>query len=351
MSDVILASFELGSSFWPTFDPFLFCVHHEDHYPAGNAEMGPDAPLAGRRMGMDFEGLGGWRMYHGRVVPGFPQHPHRGFETVSIVRRGVMDHSDSLGASARFGEGDVQWMTAGRGIVHAEMFPLRRRDADNPAELFQLWLNLPAVSKMVEPHFSMLWAPTIPEVQVGGSERGGACVRLIAGAFAGQRAPKPPPHSWASSATSEVAIWTIRIAAGAHLTLPPASAGLSRTLYVFRGEGLRLGEHELPARCGLRLDPEAAISLVGGDVEVEILLLQGRPIGEPVVRHGPFVMNTAAEIQQAMRDYRRTGFGGWPWASEGPVHAREAGRFAVHADGRRELPGQAERAESTETSA
>ncbi|HFE44269.1 MAG TPA: pirin family protein [Nannocystis exedens] len=347
MPDVILASFELGG-FWPTVDPFLFCVHHDDHYPAGNAEMGPDASLEGRRMGMDFEGRDGWRMYHGRVVPGFPQHPHRGFETVTIARRGFIDHSDSLGATARFGAGDVQWMTAGRGIVHSEMFPLRRREADNPTELFQLWLNLPAAKKMVDPHFSMLWAPTIPEVQIGEEGRAGVSVRVIAGVFAGQQAAKPPPHSWASAADSEVAIWTIRIAAGARLTLPPAKAGLSRTLYVFRGEGLRLDGHRLPARCGLRLDPEAAISLVSGDVEVEVLLLQGRPIGESVVQHGPFVMNTAAEIQQAIRDYQRTGFGAWPWASPGPVHPRQAGRFAVHADGRRESPAQAETIEPTE---
>ena len=95
--------------------------------------MGPDASLAGRSIGQDFEGKDGWRMYHGDVVPGFPQHPHRGFETVTIVRQGFIDHSDSLGATARFGAGDVQWLTAGRGIVHSEMFPLLDRDRREPA--------------------------------------------------------------------------------------------------------------------------------------------------------------------------------------------------------------------------
>ena len=120
---VILQAFALGFQ-WPTFDPFLFCVHHDDAYPAGNESFGPAASLAGRNIGMDFEGKEGWRMYHGDVVPGFPRHPHRGFETVTLVRRGYIDHSDSLGAKARFGHGDCQWMTAGRGIVHCEMFPL-----------------------------------------------------------------------------------------------------------------------------------------------------------------------------------------------------------------------------------
>ncbi|HEY8946720.1 MAG TPA: pirin family protein, partial [Polyangiaceae bacterium] len=96
---------------WATVDPFLFCVHHDDAYPEGNERMGPAASLEGRRLGQDFDPKNAWRMYHGEVVPGFPQHPHRGFETVTIVRRGFIDHSDSLGATARFGAGDVQWLT------------------------------------------------------------------------------------------------------------------------------------------------------------------------------------------------------------------------------------------------
>src|SRR5262252_29451 len=116
---------------WPTPDPFLFCAYHNDAYPKGNEHFGPATSLAGRNIGMDFEGKDGWRMYHGEVVPGFPRHPHRGFETVTLARRGYIDHSDSLGAQARFGQGDVQWLTAGAGIVHSEMFPLLERDRDN----------------------------------------------------------------------------------------------------------------------------------------------------------------------------------------------------------------------------
>ena len=141
---------------WETADPFLFCVHHDDAYPRANARLGPDAPLAGRELGQDFSRKDGWSMYHGMVVPGFPAHPHRGFETVTIVRKGLIDHSDSLGAAARYGGGDVQWLTAGSGVVHAEMFPLLDRAAPNPLELFQIWLNLAAADKMVDPHFTML---------------------------------------------------------------------------------------------------------------------------------------------------------------------------------------------------
>ena len=105
-------------------------------------------------------------MYHGEVVPGFPQHPHRGFETVTIVRRGLIDHSDSLGAAARFGRGDMQWLTAGGGHrATRRCSRSSRRDKPNPLELFQIWLNLPAADKMVDPHFTMLWDSDIPRAR------------------------------------------------------------------------------------------------------------------------------------------------------------------------------------------
>ncbi|HEY4377085.1 MAG TPA: pirin family protein, partial [Acidimicrobiales bacterium] len=177
MSDEVLQTVPLGFQ-WPTIDPFLFCVHHDDAYPAGDERLAPAASLEGRDIGADFEGIDGWRMYHGEVVPGFPSHPHRGFETVTFVRQGFIDHADSLGAAARFGTGDTQWVTAGAGVVHSEMFPLLRRDAPNPVELFQIWLNLPAKDKLVEPHFTMLWDRTIPRL-----EAPGVVVRVIAGSL------------------------------------------------------------------------------------------------------------------------------------------------------------------------
>ena len=339
---VVQSVVELGFP-WTTFDPFLFCVHHDDAYPRGTEAMGPDpALLRGRNLGMDFEGKGGWRMYHGDVVPGFPRHPHRGFETVTLVRRGFIDHSDSLGATARFGHGDAQWMTAGQGIVHSEMFPLVQRDADNPLELFQLWLNLPRRSKMVKPHFSMLWNEKIPRLRLGDDENGdgadGVELALVAGQVGDTLAPAPPPDSWASSPESEVAIFTMKLAPGAAWTIPPASSGVLRTLYFFAGDTLEVGDQRVAAPLGVRVRADRPTPLRNGDAPSEVLMLQGRPIGEPVVQHGPFVMNTPDEIRQAMLDYRRTEFGGWPWESDGPVHSREEGRFAVHVGGRKERP-------------
>ncbi len=176
VSDLIIESAPLRDGAWPTVDPFLFCAYHRDDYPRGNGALGPAEPLTGRDLGMDFSRKDGWSMYHGKTIPGFPQHPHRGFETVTIARRGLVDHADSLGATARYGNGDVQWLTAGSGIVHSEMFPLLESGAPNPLDLFQIWLNLPAADKMVDPYFSMQWATTMPVI-----DSGGVLVTVVAG--------------------------------------------------------------------------------------------------------------------------------------------------------------------------
>lgn len=322
---------------WDTLDPFLFCVHHDDAYPEGDSRMAPRASLAGRDIGQDFAGLDGWRMYHGHVVPGFPAHPHRGFETITIMRRGHIDHSDSLGATARIGPGDVQWMTAGSGIVHCEMFPLLQEDAPNPVELFQIWINLPASEKMCEPHFTMLWDHDVPTVRHTDEAGRATEVTVVAGNLAGSRAPAPPPRSWASRVDSLVAIWSIRMGRLARFTLPAGPGSANRMLYLFSGSA-KVAGHATNPKVGLRLKPDVPVELVAGEEGADLLLLQGRPIGEPVVSQGPFVMNTREQIQQAFSDYQRTRFGGWPWKGSDPVHPREEGRFARHADGRLERP-------------
>jgi quercetin 2,3-dioxygenase len=340
MRDPILDVKPLGFA-WETTDPFLFCVHHDDAYPAGNEKMGPAASLAGRNIGQDFAGKDGWRMYHGEEVPGFPAHPHRGFETVTIVRRGYCDHSDSLGAAARFGQGDVQWLTAGGGIQHSEMFPLIAKDKPNPLELFQIWLNLPAENKMVPAHFTMLWSDTIPQISFTDETGRKTDVTIIAGSMSDKRAPAPPPNSWASRADADVAIWNVRMQPGARWTLPKAhNEKTARTVYFFKGAALKVGARLFDKHAGIRVQSDVDLELVAGEDECEVLVLQGKPIGQPVVQHGPFVMNSREQIQSAFMDYQRTRFGGWPWKSSGPVHPRDKGRFAKHADGKIEERGQ-----------
>lgn len=331
--NIILKTKPLGFQ-WTTQDPFLFCVHHEDAYPRGNAEMGPDKSLlSGRNMGNDFHMKDGFRMYHGQTVPGFPGHPHRGFETVTVVRKGMVDHSDSMGAAGRYGDGDVQWMTSGKGVQHAEMFPLIKQDEDNPMELFQIWLNLPRKSKMVDPHFKMLWNEKIPKVDITDKNGRVSKMEVIAGEFEKNKAPIPPPNSWATPKENDVAIWNIHMDAEAILTIPAAQQGVNRSIYFYAGDSLEINGTALKFYHSADVKGDKYIELKSGKKECKVLILQGRPINEPVVQHGPFVMNTIEEIQETYREFQRTRFGGWPWPKYDNVHAANKGRFAQHADG------------------
>ena len=324
---------QLGAQ-WVTQDPFLFCAYHLDSYPKGNKDLGPDASLEGRNIGQDFQSKDGWNMYHGNKVPGFPAHPHRGFETVTIVERGLADHSDSLGAAGRFGNGDVQWMTAGKGVQHCEMFPLLDKEKENPLLLFQLWLNLPRANKMVEPHFKMLWNEDIPVHSFSDAQGKQISIKLISGDYETQKAPDAAPDSWAADSNNNVAIWLVSMEAGASWEIPTTPTKVNRTLYFYEGNTIETEGYTIPKEHGIDLHPDQAISIQNGDAAASFLFLQGQPIGENVVQQGPFVMNSHQEINEAIQEYRETEFGGWPWPSHDHTHGAERGRFAKHADGR-----------------
>ncbi|MBC7380806.1 MAG: pirin family protein [Burkholderiaceae bacterium] len=274
---------------WETADPFLFCAYHDDAYPRGNGQMGPAATLAGREIG----------------------------------------------------QGDAQWLTAGGGVVHSEMFPLLDDDKPNPLELFQIWLNLPAKNKMAPAHFTMFWGKDIPRATFRDEAGRETTVSTVAGQLAGAGEPlPPPPDSWAAQPEADVAIWTVRMAPGARWTLPAAAGKQTRrTLYFFKGRRFTVGGQEVTGPAAISLQADVPVELISADdSESEFLLLQGRPIAEPVAQYGPFVMNTQAEVMQTMQDYRRTQFGGWPWPDSAPVHGRDAERFARHPNGRKEVP-------------
>ena len=218
---------------------------------------------------MDFAGRDGWRMYHGDVVPGFPQHPHRGFETVTYVRKGLIDHSDSLGATARFGRGDVQWLTAAGGIVHSEMFPLVERDRAQPAR---------AVPDLAQPARRPQDGRPVLHDALGRRHPHGRDRRRRRaphGAHGDRRRgrgrdvtpPQPPPSSWASAPESDLAIWHLAFEPGSSWTLPPAAGpDTIRMLYVFDGDvaaGRRpMRGHELGKDTGavLRCDEPVAVA-------------------------------------------------------------------------------------------
>jgi redox-sensitive bicupin YhaK (pirin superfamily) len=321
---------------WPVVDPFLFCAHHIDFYPKGNDKLGPDASLDGRDIGQDFTIKDGWRMYHGSTIPGFPVHPHRGFETVTIVREGLVDHSDSHGQAGRYGGGDVQWMTAGSGLQHSEMFPLLNKEQENPAELFQVWLNLPKAKKFAEPYFKMLWHEDIPVHKITDDKGNVTEVNLIAGTFGIVQALKPAPDSWAADQANEVGIWTVKMSPGAKWALPATKESVSRTVYFHRGSTIEAAGQTISVENCLEVKSTEELWIENGELEGHILVLQGKPIGEPVVQYGPFVMNTDEEIRKAFADYRATEFGGWPWPRPDMVHGATKGRFARHRDGSEE---------------
>jgi redox-sensitive bicupin YhaK (pirin superfamily) len=326
------------TSSWRTLDPFVLCVHHDDHFPSANKQMGPAASLDDRNIGNDFSGKDGWSMYHGDVVPGFPAHPHIGFEIVTVLRQGTIDHFDSLNATARYGSGDVQWITAGQGMQHSEMFPLLDRRRPNPLELFQIWLNLPHASKRELPNFQMLWRHQIPH-KISHDETGRTTeITVVAGELDDAKASTPPPKSWASRADTHVAIWIIKMAPNATWTLPRTEIGVNRTLYFYRGGSLKIEDVSVQSGHVIELEPGCDAHLRNSGEAAQLLFLQGRPIGEPVVARGPFVMSSLDEIQRAVAEYGRTQFGGWPWPSPAPLHPREALRFARYPDGRIERP-------------
>lgn len=312
----------IGAGPWDTPDPFLFCVYHKDQFPAGDGKC--QAPKRGN--GQDFNPNAAYRMYHGEKVPGFPQHPHRGFETITATMTGIIDHTDSLGNCGRYGDGDLQWMTAGKGVVHGEMFPLVKADAPNPCRFFQIWINLPAVNKMVDPDFVMHWGPEVPTVSL---DDGKVSVVVWCGPAFGVTPSAPPKASWANDAKNDVALWKIEIQPGGKLSLPAAHAESNRHAFFFEGDALTIGGTSMTpmTKAILDADDETVIENTGTKL-AEVLILQGRPIAEPVAQHGPFVMNTQEEIEQCFTDYRRTQFGGWPWPEDAMVFPPDKARFA-----------------------
>jgi redox-sensitive bicupin YhaK (pirin superfamily) len=196
---------------------------------------------------------------------------------------------------------------------------------------------------MVEPHFTMLWANDIPGRVTKDANGPETSVSVIAGQLADADKPlnplSPPPDSWAAQANSNVAIWTLRMQPGARYTLPAANTGTRRNLYFFKGQSVTVGGQSVSSHGAIELQGDVPVDLINGTEEAEFLLLQGKPIAEPVAQYGPFVMNTQAEIRQTIADYQQTQFGGWPWADPAPTHGRDPARLATHPGGRVEAPG------------
>jgi redox-sensitive bicupin YhaK (pirin superfamily) len=336
----IIKSGKLGFQL-QVLSPYIIGFHHKDRFPAGNGKMEPISYISTRIKGNDFREDVPYRMYHGERIPGFPYHPHRGFETVTVVIKGMIDHADGLSLAGRYGDGDVQWMTAGKGLQHSEMFPVLDTENENLLELFQIWVNLPKKSKFVDPHYKMLWNENIPVITQKDENGYETSIKIINGAYKDITYLDANPDSWAHEPNNHVNIWLIEMEPNAVIVLPGISSTLNRGLYCYEGDSFQIEEQVLPGRSYAFLKGDRDTRIVNGATTSRLLLLDGEPINEPVVAYGPFVMNTEEEIEQAYRDYQRTGFGGWPWSSDEPVHPADKGRFALYPDEKMEYPPKA----------
>ncbi|ALH94630.1 pirin family protein [Acinetobacter equi] len=310
-------------------DPFIFTAHHIDHYPQGNANLGPATPATQQE----------YNMYYGDVVPGFPEHPHTGFETITLVEQGYVDHFDSLGNGGRYAAGDVQWLSTGHGVEHCEMFPLIHQDKANPFELFQIWFNSSPEQKKQPADYKMFWREHIPHIIHETSQGLKSDVRVISGKFKQQKALERPPHSWAAADENKVNIYLITLDANAELTIPATTSTSTRFAYFYQGSTLNIADTSIGFKHLVELKPDDDIHLIAGDQEARILWLEGEPIGAPVAMRGPFVLNSDTELDQAFLRYRNTRFGKWPWPNNAPVFNRETPRFASYGGGvKKEFP-------------
>lgn len=230
---------------------------------------------------------------------GAPDHPHRGFETVSYLLEGELEHEDSAGHRGYLSAGDVQWMTAGRGLVHAEMPSRRLREDGGRVHGFQIWVNLPARDKMIAPRYQEIKRDRLPEAT---TPDGRAHVRVVAGEALGVKA--------AIETRTPIAYhdWTLHPGADVTVPLPPDYAGY---VYVFGGAAEISGQPVIDGQLAVLGVGEAVQLAVAADATApaRLLLLGGVPLNEPVARYGPFVMNTQTQIMEAMRDYQRGAMG------------------------------------------
>jgi redox-sensitive bicupin YhaK (pirin superfamily) len=229
---------------------------------------------------------------------GAPDHPHRGFETVTYILKGSMEHLDSTGRGGRIGPGDVQWMTAGRGVIHSEMPGQEIVTNGGTLHGVQLWVNLPAAEKWIEPQYQAIASSTIPEWH---AEDGSVTVRVIAGAIFGAAARV--------ATRIPIVYLHLKLAAGASIDLP-VEQSFNAILYAIAGS-LETGDppqrFEARSMALLRRD-EPLIRVAAPEGAAEALLIAGKPIGEPIARFGPFVMNTREELIQAIEDYQNGRF-------------------------------------------
>lgn len=321
---------------WDVEDPFTFVSHHEDDYPKGNAQQAPPlSEIGGRNLGRDYEKRMGFRMYHGKVVPGFPAHAHWGYETVTVADRGYIDHFDSKGNQGRYGFGDVQWLTAGGEYHHCEMYPLASSEERNPNDITQIMINLPLERKNTEPVFKMMWSEEIPIVQSDGYT-----VNVLAGSFGGKNAISPNELSWAADPEHHVSILKITAEPGAEITLPAISDTMGRNIYMINGSKVSFGEFEFQSGSRFKVPGGEDVTFVNGSEKAVFWVLEGEPISEKQTSFGPIILKNDKEVRDALAEIRKNEYSRWPWDVVDKAQPKGTGRFVRYADGKEECPSE-----------
>ena len=237
---------------WDTEDPFMFASHHFDDYPRGNRQQAPPLEeIKKRSLGHDYRPQYGYRMYGGKVAPGFPLHTHWGYETITICTEGYVDHFDSLGNQGRFGYGDVQWITASSRYGHCEMYPLAFADRDNHHRVTQIMMHIPNEKKNKGVEINNVWAENVPCIR-----KDGCVIHVYAGTYEGMTGVVPNKDSWAADPSHHVRIVSFEVDPGVTITLDPTVPSAGRNVYLTdSGATVRQGLHPADqtqdqTRCG-----------------------------------------------------------------------------------------------------
>jgi quercetin 2,3-dioxygenase len=325
---------------WDAEDPFFFISHHYDDYPKGNSQQAPpQREVSGRmNLGRNYDKEFGYRMYNGKVVPGFPLHSHWGYETVTVVEKGYIDHFDSMGNQGRYGFGDVQWLSAGSRYEHCEMYPLAFDDRKNPTDITQIMIDLPLEHKNSPNEVRMLWSEQIPVLTMDDGNGHICTVKVIAGRFGDTQASLPNRVSWAADPEHHVRILKLVMSPDAELTIPAVSTTVNRNLYFVSGGCVSIDGQTYEDDSRLKLVGNEDVNIKNGNETGEYWLLEGEPIGEKMIVFGPVSLPTDKDVRNAMDLIRKKELDDWQWGLVDRAQPKGTDRFIRYTDGHDEYP-------------
>jgi redox-sensitive bicupin YhaK (pirin superfamily) len=312
---------------WDAEDPFTFVSHHEDDYPHGNRQHAPPLEeIRGRNLGRDYQKRFGFRMYNGKVVPGFPKHAHWGYETVTLPAVGYIDHFDIEGNHGRFGFGDVQWVCASSKYEHCEMYPLVNQEDRNPNDITQIFINMPLECKNKENSLATVWNEDSVHITGDGYD-----AHLICGELGGRKVESPNGISWTHG--HFVRIIRLVMQPGSTFTLDAVPSNVNRNIYYVSGDKATMLGYEVEYSYRIKAKADCEFPIVNGDKESVIWILEGEPIGQKMCSFGPVMLGSENEVREALNDIRINEFTNWPFDVIDKTQPLGSGRFLEYGDG------------------